>query len=132
MRASIMSLAIGLLFMGFVAGDIDAQKGKDKDAVRFLKFMPKDPTVVFGIGGQGKLTRLADAEAVEKLVGKASTMGLTDLVDFKTEAIVFVSWTTSGPPDGILTHETKADGSVQFWEGSRLDPKTGLPPGLTR
>ncbi len=48
-------------------------------------------------------------------LGKASAQGLIDLVDFNKEAIIFVSWTTSGPPDGFLTHEVKADGSVQFY-----------------
>jgi hypothetical protein len=90
---------------------------QEKIAVRPLKFVPKDPTIGFKIGGQGKLTRLADAEAVEKLVGRASAQALIDLVDFKKEAIVLVSWTTSGPPDGILTHEIKKEAITFFVQG---------------
>jgi hypothetical protein len=111
------------MFLGAAAiawttdSEIDAQgdKGKDaKSAVRALKFAPKDPTVNFKIGGQGKLTELADAEAVEKLVGKDSAKMLLDAVDFKKEQIVLVSWTTSGPPEGVLKHEMK-DGKIQFY-----------------
>ncbi len=90
-------------------------KGKDaKATVRALKFAPKDPTIGFKIGGQNKLTTLADSEAVEKLVGKESAKGLVDAVDFTKEQIVLVSWTTSGPPDGVLMHEMK-DGKIQFY-----------------
>lgn len=115
MKATIGLSIIASLLVGFVAGNLDAQKGKEKVAVRELKFKPADPTALFTIGGQSKVTRLTDTEAVEKLVGKASAKGLTDLVDFNTEAIVFVSWTSSGPPDGVLRHEVKADGTVQFY-----------------
>jgi hypothetical protein len=88
-----------------------AQGDKDeKVAVRPLKFAPKDPSVVFGIGGQGKLTPLADAAAVEKLVGKDAAKMLVDAVDFEKEQIVLVSWTTSGPPDGKLAHEVTGAG----------------------
>jgi hypothetical protein len=82
----------------------------DGVSVRALKFAPKDPTVVFGIGGQSKLTALKDAAAVEKLVGKDAAKQLLDAVDFEKEQIVLVSWTTSGPPDGMLKHELKGTG----------------------
>ena len=112
---------LGLLCVGtpFAAlGSISAQGDKKDDkaiVVRPLKFAPKDPTVVFMLGGQGKLWTLSDADAVEKLVGKASAKPLIDAVDFKKEAIVVVSWTTSGPPEGTLKHAAKADGSLQFY-----------------
>jgi len=89
----------------------EAQGDKeDKIVVRPLKFAPKDPTVVFGIGGQSKVTTLADTAAVEKLVGKDAAKGLVDGVDFEKEKIVLVSWTTSGPPEGTLKHEVKGTG----------------------
>ncbi len=90
--------------------------GKDKDAkpgVRPIKFNPKDPTVAFTLGGLNKLTSMTDAAAVEKLVGKASAQSLIDAIDFQKEALVLVSWTTSGPPDGVLKHEIKMDGNAQ-------------------
>jgi hypothetical protein len=83
----------------------------EKPAVRPVKFVAKDPTVAFMIGGMSKVTTLADAEAVEKLVGKDSAKSLIDAVDFKKETLVLVSWTTSGPPDGMLNHEIKGDGA---------------------
>lgn len=80
-------------------------------AVRQLKFMPADPTVVFTLGGKANAIKLADADAVVKLVGKASSKALIDLVNFEKEMIVFVSWNTSGPPDGKLQHELKGTGA---------------------
>jgi hypothetical protein len=105
------------------------EKGKDDKAVRALKFAPKDPASVFSIGGKSKLTRLADAEAVEKLLGekgKADAKALAAQVDFKKEAIVLVSWTSAGPPDGILKHELKDKRIVFFVQG----PPPGKPRGL--
>ena len=68
-----------------------------------------DPTIGFKIGGQSKLFTLRDDEAAEKLVGKEAAKGLiTNAVDFTMEQIVLVSWTTAGPPDGMLMHETNA------------------------
>jgi hypothetical protein len=100
------------------AGNGKNDKKKDtKPMVRPLKFAPKDPTINFKIGGMGKLTVLTDAEAVEKLVGQASAKSLTDAVDFKKESIVLVSWTTSGPPEGVLKHEIKKDAVVFYVQG---------------
>src|SRR5262249_22613373 len=84
-------------------------KKEDKLAVRRLKFMPDDNTVVFLIGRQSKLTMLEDAAAVEKLVGKKAAKAIGDQVDFEREKIAFVSWATSGPPDGKLMQEHKVD-----------------------
>lgn len=113
-----LAVILGTAALGFLtASDSVAQgeKGKDaKSAVRALKFAPKDPTIGFKIGGQSKLFILADAEAVEKLVGKEAAKGLIDAVDFTKEQIVLVSWTTAGPPDGMLMHEMK-DGKIQFF-----------------
>jgi hypothetical protein len=90
------------------------QKENSAPTVRQLKFVAKDPTAIFNLGGKGKLTRLADAEAVEKLVGKDAAKSLIDAVDFTKEAIVLVSWSTSGPPDGKLQHGLK-DKNLQFY-----------------
>jgi hypothetical protein len=95
------------------ANDKKPQAKDTKPMVRPLKFAPKDPTANFMIGGMSKLTLLPDAAAVEKLVGQASAKSLCDAVDFKKETIVLVSWTTSGPPDGVLKHEIKKDGTSQ-------------------
>jgi hypothetical protein len=115
MRTTVELTLIGIFLAGVAGGSLDAQSGVAKPMVRALKFNPANPEVLFRLGGQSKVIRLGDAAAVEKLLGKASAKGLIDLVDFKTEAIVFVSWTTSGPPDGTLNHEIKKDGTVQFY-----------------
>jgi hypothetical protein len=99
-----------LVFAVALAPWVAAQDEKDKVPVRPLKFMPKDPTKGFSIGGRNKVTPLANAEAVEKLVGKESANGLIDAVNFDKEMIVLVSWSTSGPPDGTLKHEVKGAG----------------------
>jgi hypothetical protein len=115
----------------FAAGALEAQAGKDeKIVVRKLKFVPKDPTVTFRIGGKSKLTTLEDATAVEKLVGKDSAKALVDLVDFKKEKIVFVSWTTGGPPDGVLSHEVKGTGKELKLNFYVQGPPAGNPRGL--
>jgi hypothetical protein len=95
--------AFSVLLVGIVllANEVDAAK---KIVVRPLTFAPKDPTVNFRIGGQNKLTVLADAAAVEKLVGKDNAKTLTAGVDFDKEMIVLVSWTTAGPPEGKLKY----------------------------
>jgi hypothetical protein len=111
--AMILGAAIGCSWVSDSAAQDD--KGKDaKSSVRALKFAPKDPTIGFKIGGLSKLTTFADADAVEKLVGKESAKGLVDAVDFTKEQIVLVSWTTAGPPEGMLMHEVK-DGKLQFF-----------------
>jgi hypothetical protein len=105
-----MSLG-ALLVAGFVVQNSWAEEDKEeKITVRHLKFAPKDLTVSFMIGGQSKMTTLTDAAAVEKLVGKDAAKELIDIVDFGKEAIVLVSWTTAGPPDGMLQHELMEKG----------------------
>jgi hypothetical protein len=94
-------------------------KGKEeKSVVKALQFKPKDPTAIFMIGGQSKLTTLENAEAVEKLLGKDNAKDLVGQVDFAKEKIVLVSWTTAGPPEGKLQHEVKGadkDRKVTFY-----------------
>jgi hypothetical protein len=81
-----------------------------KPAVRQLRFVPKDPTVMFKIGGMSKVTTITSVDAAEKLLGRPNAKMLIDAVNFKSESIVLVSWTTSGPPDGTLKYETKGEG----------------------
>jgi hypothetical protein len=88
---------------------VRSDEPQEMDA-RPIKFAPQDPTVLFRIGGQSKLTTLTDAAAVEKLVGNDAAKALVALVDFKKEKLVLVSWTTGGPPDGVLKHEVKKEG----------------------
>jgi hypothetical protein len=90
------------------------KKEEPRLIVRPLKFAAKDAAIMFKIGAQNKVVVLGDAEAVEKLVGKASAKGLLDGVDFAKDKIVLVSWSSGGPPDGVLKHETKGD-MVQFY-----------------
>ena len=103
--ASILACAAAILTSAACAGDKD-----DKIAVRAVKFAPKDPTIVFKMGGKNELTAMADAAAVEKLLGKENAKGLLGMVDLQKEQLVLVSWTTSGPPDGSLKYEVKGAG----------------------
>ncbi|MBI1832938.1 MAG: hypothetical protein HYR84_15975 [Planctomycetes bacterium] len=114
---------VGITLMAFTAS---ATAQEEKTTVRPLKFTPKDPTIIFSIGAKNKVTALADAAAVEKLLGKENAKRLTVTVDFDKEQIVFVSWSTSGPPDGMLRHEVKGTGKdrkVTFYVQG--------PPGVT-
>jgi hypothetical protein len=82
---------------------------------RPLAYSPTEPDFFIRHGGQGKVTRLTDAKAVEALAGKDSVEKLIKGVDFARETIVLVSWTTAGPPEGMLQHETsKANGETRI------------------
>jgi hypothetical protein len=105
--ALVASLAVILPVSGAFATE---KEKEEKITVRSVAFKPKDPTSFFRLGGQGKVTALTDAESVEKLVGKDNAKMLVDAVDFTKEQLVFISWTTSGPPDGKLMHEVKGMG----------------------
>lgn len=105
-----LAITMCLGFALLAISDSNAQGDGEKIVVRSLKFKPLDPTVVFNIGGQSKLTKLENAKDVEKFVGKGPMKELVDQVDFDKEAIVCISWTTSGPPEGVLKHEIKGEG----------------------
>ena len=122
----LLAMLCSLLFMAGLAAQVSQaqEEKKEQTVVRQLKFMPKDPTVVFGIGGQSRLTTLADAAAVEKLVGKDAAKALVDQVDFEKEMIVLVSWTTSGPPEGMLKYQIQGTG-----EDRRVTFYVQGPPG---
>ena len=96
------------------AAGAKAKGGEKPAAVRPLKFKAADPTILFNLGGKASATALADAGSVEKLVGKQSAKDLIDQANFEKEMIVFVSWNTSGPPDGKLMHELK-DRKLTFY-----------------
>ena len=86
------------------------EKGKDDKSVRMLKFAPKKAATLFTIGGKSQVMRCDDVDAVAKLLGNdgaTEAKALAAQVDFDKESIVLVSWTTSGPPDGVLKHESK-------------------------
>jgi hypothetical protein len=129
LRASIM---FGVLAAAVCEPLPAGEKGKDSKgerSVRALKFAPKSPILVFAIGGKGKLTRCDDAVALANLLGangQAEANALAAQVDFKKEAIVFISWTTSGPPDGVLTHQVTDKKVTFFVQG----PGAGAARGL--
>lgn len=107
MKSLLLILLAGMSALLATTGSAAPGDKDDKVVVRLLRLQGSDPATVFQLGGQSKLTTLADAVAVEKLVGKAGAKSLVDGVDFTKEQIVLVSWTTSGPPDGKLSHEVK-------------------------
>ena len=96
-------------------GPKGSKDGEQKSAARPIQIKLADPTLIFKIGGQGKLIMLTDVNAVENLVGKAAANSISDDVDFQKESLVLVSWTTSGPPDGVLKLEVKKDGAIVFY-----------------
>jgi hypothetical protein len=111
MKSSLIAFAFGAVALGLAADAGVAQDKKaEKPEVRHVKFTPADPTLAFMIGGKGKVTVLMDAESVEKQFAKADAKMLADAVDFTKESLALVSWTTSGPPDGVLQHEFKGEG----------------------
>lgn len=79
--------------------------------VRWLAFKPSEDDFYIRFGGQGKLTISEDAAGLLTLLGKASAKPLATLVDFGKEKIVLVSWTTTGPPEGVLKYEIKGEGN---------------------
>lgn len=85
----------------------DTDVSDDSITVRPLEFKPDKP--FFG-GLQSKVTAMEDAAAVEKLLGKDSASESLKLVDFAKEKVVLVNWSTSGPPEGSLSHEAKGAG----------------------
>src|SRR5262249_25549104 len=119
LRASLM-LGVLAVFNPLTAGEQGKNDGKAQKSVRQLKFAPKNAAIIFAIGGKSKLTRCDDADAVAKLLGedgKAEARALAAQVDFKKEALVLISWTCSGPPDGVLKHEVKNKQIIFFVQG---------------
>ena len=58
---------------------------------------------IFEHGGAGKVTMWTSAAALRKQLGDFPWLArLLKGIDFKTEQVVLVSWTTSGPPEGEL------------------------------
>jgi hypothetical protein len=89
---------------------LHAAKQITEGSVRALSVKPAAADFSFRFGGQNKLTAMADAAAAEKLLGREVADQLVPLVDFASENLVLVSWTTSGPPEGKLQHEIRRDG----------------------
>lgn len=127
-RASTLLLILAFIVAQPTTAGEKGTNGNDQKSVRALKFTPKDAFLIFSIGGKSKLTRCDDAAALAKLLGNkaaAEAKALAAQVDFTKESIVFVSWTTSGPPDGVLTHEYKNQQVTFYVQG----PPPGPPRG---
>jgi hypothetical protein len=114
----------GLCALFAIAGLAAQGDNEKKIGVRLLEFKREDPTFIIRVGGQSKLTTLADAAALEKLVGKNQAKSLVDLVDFAKDKIVLVSWTTSGPPEWKLEYTVAGAGQER-----RLTFYVQGPPG---
>ena len=74
-----------------------------KDRIRRLDNGEMHTGFIIEQGGTGKVTVWTSATALRKQLGDFPWLAkvLKD-VDFKTEQVVLVSWTTSGPPEGEL------------------------------
>ncbi len=96
------------------AGEVNAQRKGDIE-IRPLKLGPqRPPMTIYTFAGRNEMMSFADVEALEKLMGKEGAKGLADQVDFNKEKIVLVSWSTPGPPDGVLRHQVKK-GTIEFF-----------------
>lgn len=103
------------VLVGGSAGEVNSQ-GKTDGEIRLLKLAPpRPPMTIYTFAGKNELTAFADAAALEKLMGQDAAKGLADQIDFKKEKIVLVSWSTPGPPDGVLAHQVKKDGTIEFF-----------------
>ena len=99
-----------------------------KDRIRKLYPGNVPPGFFIEHGGKGKVTAWTTAEAFRKAFGDPSWVApLLKQVDFKTEQLVLVGWTTSGPPDGELrSKSSKVRGKevINFY----VAPPKGMRP----
>jgi hypothetical protein len=83
---------------------------------------------IFEHGGLGKITTWTSAAALRKQLGDFPWLAkLLKGVDFKTEQVVLVSWTTSGPPEGELRSRSstvRGKAVIDFY----VDPPKGMRP----
>lgn len=89
----------------------------DKVGLRVRQLTP--PKGIFPLlGGGKKIVVLENAKDLEKLAGPKGAPQIAKQVDFEKEQILFVGWSTSGPPFGMLKFDVKAEGKnhvVEFY-----------------
>jgi hypothetical protein len=102
-------------FVSGSASEVNAQRKGDIE-VRQLKLAPtRPPMTIYTFAGRNEMMSFPDLETLEKLMGKEAAAGLADQIDFNKEKIVLVSWSTPGPPDGVLRYQVKRDGTLEFF-----------------
>jgi hypothetical protein len=97
------------------------------DGVRHLKVDPHDLRTSLRGGGHD-VKVLKSREEIEKVAGKEAAESLAKRVDFSAEWIVFVSWSTGGPPFGFLKYEIRQQGAarqIEFYVVEPLDQQRG-------
>jgi biotin carboxylase len=70
------------------------------------------------VGGGSAVTVIKSTQELQKVAGKKAAEELASQVDFQKQDIVFVSWTTAGPPFGKLEFEVIGKGkelAVEFY-----------------
>lgn len=92
------------------ANDTAQAKEKPKVAVRSLILKDRRGLQAGGSGA----TLFASQEEIAKLLNENAARELGGQVDFTKEQVVWVQWTTMGPPYGSLLHEIK-EGEVVFY-----------------
>ena len=97
-----------------------------RDRIRRLDKGDMHTGFIIEHGGLGKVTTWQSASAFRKAIGDFDWVKtiLKD-IDFKTEQIVLVSWTTSGPPNGELRYRSSTKRGqlvVDFY----VDPPRGV------
>ena len=82
---------------------------KNSIVVRSLAFKPADKFFYRNFGGKNKLMISENAEALEKLIGKAQAEQLASKVDFEKENVVLVSWIGGSPGVLLLDSEIRGE-----------------------
>jgi hypothetical protein len=71
--------------------------------IRTLPFTPSDPAFFHRNGGKPGVLSFKTLKDLGRVLKKAEAQALVAGVNFNTEQVVLVLWTTSGPPDGVLS-----------------------------
>src|SRR5262249_43050285 len=115
MRAIVVTFLIPL--MGGLAG------GQDEKTLPRVRQLTPPKGIFPPLGGGRKILALDSLQELEKLVGAKAAPQLAKQVDFAKEHILFVSWSTSGPPFGTLKFEVKAGDKTHAVEFYIQEPK---------
>jgi hypothetical protein len=115
-----LRIIFGIVLLPILSGLVVGQGDKGEPKVRQLA----PPKGVFPPRGAGtNITILESAKDLDKLVGPKGSAQLAKQVDFAKEQILFVRWSSSGPPFGTLQFDVKAEGKTHVVEFYIQEPK---------
>ena len=102
---------------------IDLAGGQNEKTLPKVRQLTPPKGIFPPLGGGRKILALDTVQELEKLVGAKAAPQLAKQVDFAKERILFVSWSTSGPPFGTLKFEVKAEDKSHVVEFCIQEPK---------